>query len=66
MFRCGMVPVINKQTRVTPVINKQTRVTRYTATVIDHLFTNQILLYKHKISYQKGRYFSSFSNTFCC
>ena len=33
MFRCGMVPVINKPTRVT----------RYTATAIDHMFTNSII-----------------------
>ena len=30
MFHCGMVPVISKSTRVT----------RYTATAIDHMFTN--------------------------
>ena len=33
MFRCGMVPVINKPTRVK----------RYTATAIDHMFTNSII-----------------------
>ena len=33
MFRCGMVPVIYKRTRVTT----------YTATVIDHMFTNSII-----------------------
>ena len=33
MFRCGMIPVINKPTRVT----------RYTATAIDHMFTNSII-----------------------
>ena len=33
MFRCGMVPAINKPTRVT----------RYTATAIDHIFTNSII-----------------------
>ena len=33
MFRCGMVPVINKPTRVT----------RYTTTAIDHMFTNSII-----------------------
>ena len=33
MFRCGMVPVINELTRVT----------RYTATAIDHMFTNSII-----------------------
>ena len=33
MFRCGMVPAINKPTRVT----------RYTATAIDHMFTNSII-----------------------
>ena len=33
MLRCGMVPVINKPTRVT----------RYTATAIDHMFTNSII-----------------------
>ena len=33
MFRCGMVPVTNKPTHVT----------RYTATAIDHMFTNSII-----------------------
>ena len=33
MFRCGMVSVINKPTRVT----------RYTATAIDLMFTNYII-----------------------
>ena len=33
MFCCGMVPIINKPTRVT----------RYTATAIDHMFTNSIV-----------------------
>ena len=33
MFRCGIVPVINKPTHVT----------RYTATAIDHMFTNSII-----------------------
>ena len=33
MFRCGMIPVINKPTRVT----------RYTATAFDHMFTNSII-----------------------
>ena len=33
MFRCGMVPAINKSTRVT----------RYTVNAIDHMFIN----YKH-------------------
>ena len=33
MFRCGMVHAINKPTRVT----------RYTATAIDHIFTNSII-----------------------
>ena len=33
MFCCGMVPVINKPTRVT----------RYIATAIDHMFTNSII-----------------------
>ena len=33
MFRCGVVPEINKPTRVT----------RYTATVIDHMLTNSII-----------------------
>ena len=33
MLRCGMVPIINKPTRVT----------RYTATAIDHMFTNSII-----------------------
>ena len=32
MFCCGMVPAVNKPTRVT----------RYTATVIDHIFTNSV------------------------
>ena len=32
-FRCGMVPIINKPTRVM----------RYTATAIDHMFTNSII-----------------------
>ena len=36
MFHCGMVPVINKPTRVT----------RYTATAIDHMFTNSIITLK--------------------
>ena len=38
MFCCGMVPAINKPTRVT----------RYTATVIDHIFTNSIINTKIK------------------
>ena len=33
MFRFGMIPTINKPTRVT----------RYTATAIDHAFTNTIM-----------------------
>ena len=33
MFRCGMVPAINKPTRVK----------RYTAPVIDHMFTNSVI-----------------------
>ena len=33
MFRCGMVPVINKPTCVT----------RYTVTAIDHISTNSII-----------------------
>ena len=33
MFHCGMVPVINKGTRVT----------RYTATAVDHIFTSSII-----------------------
>ena len=33
MFRCGIVPAINKRTRVT----------RYTATAIDHILTNSII-----------------------
>ena len=33
MFRCGMVPVIYKRTRVTT----------YTASAIDHMFTNSII-----------------------
>ena len=38
MFCCGMVPAINKPTRFT----------RYTATVIDHIFTNSIINTKIK------------------
>ena len=40
MFCCGMVPAINKPTRVT----------RYTATAIDHIFTNSIINTKIKSS----------------
>ena len=44
MFRCGMVPAINKPTRVT----------RYTATAIDHIFTNSIINTKIKSAIRKA------------
>ena len=69
MFGCGMDSGITNPTRVT----------RYTATAIDHMFANSIIDYTdytnsfiiihkywNKISYHKGRYFWSLSNTFCC
>ena len=44
MFCCGMVPAINKPTRVT----------RYTATAIDHIFTNSIINTKVKSAITKA------------
>ena len=50
MFRCGMVPVINKPTRVT----------RYTATAIDHMFTNSIINTEIKSAIIKADIFDYF------
>ena len=47
MFRCGIVPVISKPTRVT----------RYTASTIDHMFINFILNTKIKSAIQKADIF---------
>ena len=56
MFDCGMVPAINKPTRVT----------RYTATATDHMFTNSIINTAIKSAIIKEDISDvSFSNTFC-
>ena len=56
MFRCGMVPAIDKPTRVT----------RYTATATDHMFTNSIINTAIKSAIIKEDISDvSFSNTFC-
>ena len=56
MFHCGMVPVINKPTRVT----------RYTATAIDLMFINSIINNEIKSAITKADISDHFPMLFCC